>query len=149
MSSSNASAVPAGSSSLYTIDKLNNNNFSAWKFRMRMILIDRGLWEIVDGSQVAPMLNAGDDAESRVKHTEWKKKDNTALAQIALTVGTTELIHIKGVKSAREAWLKIGNVFEAKGLDANVFLRRKFFNAKFNPNDSMQTHINYVRELAE
>ncbi|HVX00073.1 MAG TPA: hypothetical protein VHA52_06550 [Candidatus Babeliaceae bacterium] len=147
MSTSTASAVASGSSSLYAIDKLNSSNFSAWKFRMQMILIDRGLWEMVDGSQVEPV--SSDTAESRLKYAEWKKKDNTALAQIALTVSTNELAHIKGVKSAREAWLKICNVFEAKGLDANVFLRRKFFNTKFNPNDSMQAHINYVRELAE
>src|ERR1700759_4303006 len=89
MSSSSASLVPAGSSSLYSIDKLNSGNFSSWKFRMQMILIDRGLWEVVDGSQVPPLAIAGDEA-SRVKLAEWKKKDNCALAQIALTVGNSE-----------------------------------------------------------
>ena len=50
-----------------------------------------------------PLAIAGDEA-SRVKLAEWKKKDNCALAQIALTVGNSELVHIKGAKSSNEAW---------------------------------------------
>lgn len=148
MSSGSASMVPAGSSSLYTIDKLNSSNFSSWKFRMQMILIDRGLWEIVDGTQVAPVVTSGDEA-SQAKLVDWKKKDNTARAQIALTVGNSELVHIKAAKTSREVWTKICSVFEAKGLAARIFLRRKFFNIKLKEGDGMQAHINQVRELAE
>ena len=75
------------SSSLYAIDKLNSSNFTSWKFRMKMILMDRGLWEIVDGTLVKPA--AGVDGHGA---DEWKKKDNTALAQIGLTVGSNELV---------------------------------------------------------
>ena len=70
-----------------------------------------------------------------------KKKDNCALAQIALTVGNSELIHIKGAQTSREAWLKLCKVYEAKGLAAKIFLRRKFFNVKLKEGDSMQSHI--------
>src|ERR1700761_7626254 len=113
MSSSSASLIPSGSSSLYTIDKLNSGNFSSWKFRMQMILTDRGLWEYVDGTQVSPTLVEGDAAYPG-KLAEWKKKDSSALAQIALSVGNGELVHIKGAKSSREAWQKICGVYEAK-----------------------------------
>src|ERR1700722_55849 len=153
MSSSVATPVlsisAAGSSSLYAIDKLNSSNFNSWKFRLTMILMDRGLWEYVDGSQVAPTVTAFMSAEAKAKADEWKKKDNCALAQIALTVGNSELIHIKGAQTSREAWLKLCKVYEAKGLAAKIFLRRKFFNMKLKEGDSMQSHINYVRELAD
>ena len=83
MSSGSASVVPSGSSSLYTIDKLTSNNFSSWKFRLKMILIDRGLWEVVDGTIKAPIVTEGDEA-SQAKLVEWKRKDNCALAQTSL-----------------------------------------------------------------
>ena len=144
---SSTSVSSAGSSSLYTIDKLSSSNFTSWKFRMQMILIDRGLWEYVDGNPVAPVLDGTDAA--RLRLAEWKKKDNCALAQIALTVGNSELVHVKGAKSAAEAWKKICGVYEAKGLAAKIFLRRRFFNIKLREGESMQTHINAVRELAD
>ena len=114
-----------------------------------MILMDRGLWEYVDGDQVPPEVTINMSADAKAKADEWKKKDNCALAQIALTVSNSELVHIKGAHSAREAWLKICNVYEAKGLAAKIFLRRKFFNVKLREGDTMQSHINYVRELAD
>src|SRR5450432_104885 len=104
MSSSTTSvSSPTGSSSLYAIEKLNSTNFSSWKFRMQMILIDRDLWEIVDGKSAIPIVVATDPATEK-KLADWKKKDNTALAQIGLTVGSNELVHIKNAKSSREAW---------------------------------------------
>lgn len=112
-----------------------------------MILIDRGLWEIVNGSEVPPVSDGSEAAKTRL--ADWKKKDNCAMAQIALTIGNTELVHIKGAKSAHEAWTKICSVYEAKGLATKIFLRRKFFNIKFRENDSMQAHINNVREIAD
>lgn len=116
---------------------------------MQMILIDRGLWEYVDGSQPAPVLGVDANEAAQAKLVEWKKKDNCAMAQIALTVGNGELVHIKGAKSSREAWLKLCSVHQAKGLAAKVFLRRRFFNIKLREGDSMQTHINNVKDLAE
>lgn len=115
---------------------------------MQMILIDRGLWEYVDGTQVSPTLVEG-DATYPGKLAEWKKKDSSALAQIALSVANSELVHIKGAHSSREAWKKICAVYEAKGLAAKVFLRRKFFNIKLRESETMQVHVNNVRELAE
>ena len=113
-----------------------------------MILIDRGLWEVVDGTIKAPIVTEGDEA-SQAKLVEWKRKDNCALAQISLTIGNTELVHVKGAKTSHEAWEKICGVYEAKGLAAKIFLRRKFFNVKLKEGDTIQAHINYVRELAE
>lgn len=154
---------------MYSIDKLTGDNFSSWKFRLQLILMDRGLWEIVDGSEVSPTPtgtgigkldgNSGDGASSSSSvvggngnvQLDWKKRDNQALAQIALTVSNSELIHIRNAKSSHDAWNKICSVYEAKGLAAKVYLRRRFFNVKYidNGNSSLQSHINLVRDLAD
>lgn len=163
---------------MYSIDKLTGDNFSSWKFRLQLVLMDRGLWEIVDGTEACPTLtptptgkldgNSGDGASSgvvggtggkptavstvkEISHLDWKKRDNQALAQIALTVSNSELIHIRNAKSSHDAWNKICSVYEAKGLAAKVYLRRRFFNIKYIDNgvSSLQSHINLVRDLAD
>ena len=151
MSTSSSSSSTHASSSLYSIEKLSGDNFSSWKFKLQMILMDRGLWEIVDGTEVAPSsVGSGSDTKPQT-YLDWKKRDNQALAQIALTVSNSELVHIRNAKSSCEAWLKVCSVYEAKGLAAKVYLRRRFFNVKYIDNGvgSMQTHINLVRDLAD
>ncbi len=144
MSSSLSSSTGSGtgSNSLYSIDKLNDSNFSSWKFQLKMILMDRGLWGYVDGSQVIPVVNDRMDeaakAAARVKIEEWKKKDNSALVQIALTMSKPQLGPIKSALTAREAWLKVLDIHEAKGLAAKVFLRRKFITTMLQEGDSMR-----------
>jgi hypothetical protein len=164
----------SSNTSMYSIDKLTGDNFSSWKFRLQLILMDRGLWEIVDGSEVSPTPtptptgggkldgNSGDGASSSSVvvsvgigngnvQLDWKKRDNQALAQIALTVSNSELIHIRNAKSSHDAWKKICSVYEAKGLAAKVYLRRRFFNVKYidNGTSTLQSHINLVHDLAD
>ncbi|MGH7240582.1 MAG: reverse transcriptase domain-containing protein, partial [Candidatus Saccharimonadales bacterium] len=148
VSSTSTIAGATGSASLYTVEKLNSSNFSHWKQRLQMILMDRGLWELVDGSEPAPVVRAGDEA-SQQKLKEWRKRDQAATAQIGLTVSNSELSHIKGAKTARATWNKICDVYEVKGLQALIFLKRKFYTVKMKEGDAMQTHINHVRQLAD
>ena len=84
--SSSTSNVPT----LYQVDKLNNHNFTTWKFRLQMILKARKLWKYVDPGVV------GLDAENQ-------EKDQEALSQIALTVSDGVIGHIRNAKTAREA----------------------------------------------
>ena len=112
-----------------------------------------GSWSVGDSrwSEVAPIIVvSGTDAKPQTL-IDWKKRDNQALAQIALTVSNNELVHLRNAKSSHEAWNKICSVYEAKGLAAKVYLRRRFFNVKYVDNGvgSMQTHINLVRDLAD
>lgn len=121
--------------SMYQIDKLNQNNFTIWKYRIEMVLKARKLWKYVEAE-------AGDDKAEIEKEQE-------ALAQIALSVSDNVVGHIRGTKTAKAAWEKICSVFEQKGLATQIFLRRKLINLKFVDSEPMQNHINKIRELAD
>jgi len=120
----------------YQIDKLTSKNFSVWKFRIQMVLKARKLWKYVE----TPNLSL--DAKQQEQEQE-------AFSQIALTVSDGVIGHIRNCKTAHEAWVKICSVFEQKGLASQIFLRRKLVNMKFNESETMQSHINKVRELAD
>ena len=36
----------------WTIDKLDSSNWTTWKFQTRHLLLAKGLWELVDGTEV-------------------------------------------------------------------------------------------------
>lgn len=122
---------------LFQVEKLTNSNFTSWKFKIENVLKSRKLWKFVDGSVVGPL-----DGKNQ-------ELDQDAFSQIALTVSDGVIGHIRKAKTAREAWLKICSVFEKKGLSSQIFLRRKLINVKLDETQSMQTHINKVRELAD
>lgn len=120
----------------YRVDKLTSGNFSVWKFRIQMVLKARKLWKYVENPCVGL-----DEKE--------QEKEQEGLSQIALTVSDSVIGHIRHCKTAHDAWSKICSVFEQKGLASQIFLRRKLFNIKFNEAESMQAHINKIREISD
>jgi hypothetical protein len=57
-----------------------SSNYRTWKFSMKMVLMSKDIWGVVDGSEV----KADEDKE-------WEKKDQKALALISLSVTQLEL----------------------------------------------------------
>jgi hypothetical protein len=128
------------------MDKLTDKNHAAWKVRIQLVLQDRGLWKYVDGSCSPP---AAEEKLYDKLYQAWEEKDQQARAQILLTVSDPILPSVRHSSTAKEAWAKIASVFEQKGLSAQVFLRRKLVNLRYNPAESMQTHLNTIRELVD
>lgn len=109
---------------------------------MQMILVDKELWDVVERSEV-------ESVEGGSKDNKWIVKDKKALATICLSVKDSELVHVRSCKTSAEAWKKLEEVYETKGLARRLFLRRKFFTAQLQDGESMQEHINKVTTLSE
>ena len=129
--------------SSFKVEKLNSDNYHSWKFNIKMFLIGKDLWDIVDGSEV---LENDADAETRNK---FKKRDNMALATICLSISTGLQIYVRSAVSAKQAWDVLQNHFEEKTLSKKIFYRRKLYSARMSSSGDMATHINYVKTLAE
>lgn len=129
-------------SSLYSVEKLAEKNYTAWKVRLQLILQDRGLWKYVEGAKAEP------PSDPKLRDA-WDEKDQQARAQILLTVSDALLSTVRQTRTASEAWFKISSVFEQKGLSAQVFLRRKLVNLRFEESGSMQTHLNTIRDIVD
>ena len=67
----------------------------------------------------------------------------------APTVSDSILPTVRHVRTSKEAWIKISPVFEQKGLSAQVFLRRRLVNLRFEEGESMQSHLNTIRDLVD
>ena len=78
--------------------KLNGDNFHSWKFNMRMYLIGKDLWDIVDGGEVL-----GENATA-AEREQFRKRDNKALSIICLSMVNDLQIYVRSAKSSMEAW---------------------------------------------
>lgn len=62
---------------LRVMDKFSGENFGLWKFKMEMLLSEKDLWDIVDGSEVAPPKEAQDSVQK-----DFLKRSKTAFGII-------------------------------------------------------------------
>ena len=121
--------------------KLTSENYHHWKFNIKMMLIGRDLWEIVEGSEVLP-------EEATNKQTqEFRKRVNKALSLICLAVSDNLQIYVRNAKSGKEAWDSLQNHFEEKTLSRKVGLHQKLYSARME--GTMIDHVNNIRTIAD
>ena len=91
-----------------------SDDYHSWKFSMRMFLLGRDLWEIVDGTETINEYNT--EAEQR----KFKRRENHALSKICLSVASSLHIYVRNCKSAKEAWDSLERKFEEKSLARKI-----------------------------
>ncbi|UYV72721.1 hypothetical protein LAZ67_10000404 [Cordylochernes scorpioides] len=120
------------------VEKLTGSNYRSWKFNMKMLLIERGLWECVINEETI------DADEDQRKYEKTKIKQERALATIALSISTEQQIHVIDCKTASEAWTTLEQIFEPKSRARILQLKKQFVNIKFIEEENM---INYLSRL--
>src|SRR5215472_7505098 len=137
--------TPSNQPPQQSIAKLDETNYPSWKFKMRMVLELQDLWDVVDGSRAIPARPADqedvDHSVIKMEIREYEKRARKAYLLIAMALSDQQLVHVRTCKTGKEAWEKLSEVHEAKGLAARLFLRRKFFTLAKSAGESMQQHI--------
>uniref|UniRef100_A0A336KVP2 CSON014982 protein n=1 Tax=Culicoides sonorensis TaxID=179676 RepID=A0A336KVP2_CULSO len=121
---------------LYGFEKLNNQNYSVWAFKMKMLLIKEDLWMTIEGN-----IPEGIDAR------EIHKKHEKALSMIALMVENDQVTLIKDSKSGKAAWciLKAYHQQTAMGFKVRIF--KRLFRIRLPRGGDMQKHIQTISEM--
>ena len=127
----------------FKVDKLTADNYHSWKFNMKMFLIGKDLWEIVNGAVTR------DENANEGERRKFKKRENQALAMVCLSVSTSLQIYVRSSNSARDAWCNLEKHFEQKSLSKKILYRRKLYSARLEKGGSMIDHINYIKTLSE
>jgi hypothetical protein len=90
-------------SSLYQIEKLEENNYDSWCVQMKCVLVHAELWNVASGDLQQSSAGEGID---------WVSLDRKALAMITLSVKVSQLGYIKNCASANAAWIKLRKVHQ-------------------------------------
>ena len=109
-----------------------------------MVLAEKELWEIVEGSQKSPFSSR--DPKVRIVYNWQEKKTFTILA---FNLSHLQLSHIQLCKTLTEAWAKVCKIHKAKSLVNILFVTRKLFTINMEEDDDMLAHINKVKALAD
>ncbi|KAG8147581.1 hypothetical protein E2320_000220, partial [Naja naja] len=80
------------------VSRLNETNYLSWNVKMEMYLRREELWTIV--TNPLAVLDDGD-----------QRKNEKALASIILALEDSQLIHVRGLQSAKEFWEALRSVY--------------------------------------
>ena len=94
----------------YEIVLFNGNNYHSWKFQMKMVLMSKGLWSIVTGTDAEPQ---GPGVTEREKQN-WKNRQDIAYSTIALAVEPKQQTYVPHTDNAKKAWDDLAKRFETK-----------------------------------
>lgn len=118
-----------------SIVKLNNSNFSVWKFKAEMLLTREDMWKFIEDEAPEPVTDA------------WKAGDRKARATIALLVEDQQHALLRDTKTAKEAWNNLKKHHEKTSLCSKVAVLKRICNKTFRDGDDMQSHLFELEEL--
>lgn len=116
-------------SARYSVEKLDNNNYSVWSYKMKILLKKEKVWSVIV------------DDEPQEQNDGWDENNEQALSSIALNVDNTQISLIRNAESAKEAWNILKNHHEKPSLSSTVFLLKKLCTLKLAENGDMIQHI--------
>ena len=127
----------------WSIEKLGSLNWMTWKFQMRHLLLGKGLWGFVDGSE-----NLSDEATDELKK-EFERKSQKAFSTLVLAVETSQLYLITSCETANEAWNVLKKHFERETLSNKLFLKKRYFRTEMKEGTRMEVHLKDMKELTD
>ncbi|KAG5682922.1 hypothetical protein PVAND_012240 [Polypedilum vanderplanki] len=123
--------------SLNLIDKLTNENYSIWSFKMKALLLEKKVYYTIEKDK--PI----EDEELE----GWEKDNLTALNYIILTVSNSIIIHIKKATTAKEAWKILQEEFQNSSVACKIRLYKKLFHFQLPLGGSMREHLNQMLNM--
>ena len=123
----------------FKVVKLSDDNFHTWKQRIELVLAYRQLDEHIANDPLD---------ESAENFSSWKRADARAKAIIGLSLSEEHLEHVREVRTAREMWNFILNVFQRHTLLNKLAARRNFYTVVIKHGEKMLHYNNRVRQLA-
>jgi len=121
-------------------DKLDRD-YPTWSITFRAYLRTKGLWETLD-NPVPP-----NEAEDATAYTDWKGKDERALAQIILGVKTHHLVTVSVCTRAREAWDALEASFSAQTNARRAQLTVELTTIRKKAGESIHVYANRAKAM--
>ena len=130
----------------HKIPKLNANNYDVWKLRydvwklrMKAYLVTKGLWGVIDGSQIFAVDAAGVALKA--------KTDENALSELQLALDDKRLVAVANFRTAKAVWDYLLKEYQGNSLTNTVYLIRDFFTLKMAEGENMDDNIAHIESI--
>lgn len=118
-----------------SFEKLNDNNFAVWKFKMELFLVKEELFSVVV------------EDKPGTPTADWTLKDGKARAMIGLAVEDTQLVHIIRKTTAKEMWDSLKKIHEESSLSSTLHVLRKLCSMRLSEEGNLLDHLNDMTAL--
>ena len=116
----------------FTITKLNNSNYSAWAFKMKMYLMKENCWTSIEHEEGFSEAIA--------------KQDLKAWNHIILGIDDDQLVHVRLTKGGQEAWKILKGIHVQTTLSARIRIMKTLFKIRLSREVTMQQHLQEIFE---
>src|SRR5882724_3057462 len=117
--------------------KLNNTNYADWRYMMAATLVEKDLWDVVDGSLTCPV---GSPNYKTVK--TFMKKQQLARAKIILSIEASQLPHTCH-NDPKVIWDSLQKVHQACGFTTHLSLHCHFLDM-YKMDDQPLSHVSQM-----
>lgn len=124
--------------------KLNNNNYSNWKYKVKLLLMKENIFKkVIEGT--CPVAAEGNTNQKLID--DWEAADSRAQAYIGLTIEDDQLIHVRDKNTAKDMWETLKKYHEKSTLTNKVHLMRTICLLKLEEGGNAAQHITKMQEL--
>ena len=99
----------------YEIEKFNENNFSLWKMKIKVVLRKNNCSAVI-GEKLMEITN-----------DKLNEIDGNAIANLHLTLVNGVLSSVAEEKTAKKIWDTLTKLYKAKSLHNKIFLKRRLY----------------------
>lgn len=119
--------------------RLNDNNWNVWKFQIKVTLIAKELFDVVNGSTPKPEVGNAEEQKA------FNIKDAKAQEILVSRMEQGPLSHIISCGSSSEMWTKLHAIYERQSNVSVHLLQQQFFNMKFE--DNVMNFLSKIQNL--
>lgn len=126
-------------------------NFPKWKTSIRLVLMDKDLWEVVNGEEPAPTKKLTKSEQSIEDLTQeyraWKRKDTKALVIIYNSLGDNVKPTLTDDQTSKDLWDILTTTYGQMTRADIAHLVSKFSLRRKEEGESMQTFLQEMHDL--
>ena len=133
------------------IEKLNGMNYNSWKYNIKLLLMEKGLWNIVQGKEKKPVIKEEDKdkAESIQSINAWDLRSDRAYSLIAINIEKQLQIHVQSTDDPQKAWEILKKHFEITSINHIVRLSRRFYAGKMGEREDLEEFVTKMTSMAQ
>ena len=110
---------------------------------MRHLLMAKGLWKYVDGSEILP-----EDANEATR-TKFRDESQKAISTIVMAISTPQLYLVTSCEKPKDAWDTLKKHFERETLANKLYLKKQYFRKEMKEGTPMEVHLKEMKEITD
>ena len=127
----------------WSIEKLNGSNWNTWKFQMKHLLMAKGLWSLIDGSEVLA------SEASAAAEALFQSRLHKAFSTIVLAIDSAQLYLVTSCEDPKQAWNALKNHFERETLANKLLLKKQYFRSEMKEGTSVDQHLKHMKDITD